>query len=70
MRVGSESWPKVGVPVHPIKVMDAGGEAEMDFNTTEERQEQLIDSITILLCAPQNSCCKQLPGVVYSDLTF
>lgn len=31
--------------------MDAGGEAEMDFNTTEERQEHLIDSITILLRA-------------------
>lgn len=33
--------------------MDAGGEAEMDFNTTEECREQVIDSIIILLCAPQ-----------------
>lgn len=36
MRVGSESWAKISEPVHPVKVMDGGGEAEMDFNTTEE----------------------------------
>lgn len=66
MRVGSEC--KVSVPVHPIKVMDAGGEAEMDFNSPEECQ--VIDPIMILLCAPQSSCCNLPPGVVYSDSTF
>lgn len=50
--------------------MDAGGEAEMDFNTTEECREQVIDSIMILLCAPQNSRCKLLPGIVYPNLTL
>lgn len=50
MRFGSESWPEGSVPVHFMEVMLM---LKWIFDGTEEYQEQVVDLLVTLLCAPE-----------------